>query len=218
MSLHRAALEYHLEHADKHVQLETLLQEVRRREELAKPETNSLVALTKALYRDFLLSFNGIVCSTPMAASNFQFRTHFRPDMVLIDEGGRLQDAEFLVLIAWFEGHWILVGDKYQLAPFVAIDSTADNDAQSHNPFVRQVAYSALARAVDAGATKSYLRFNYRAYGNLAAAPSTLIYWRFMDVPTGKDMYPESVRSINRILRQTRPDMSRRECTLVVSV
>ncbi|KAK2736659.1 hypothetical protein FQN57_000596 [Myotisia sp. PD_48] len=142
MSLQEAAVHYHINNKESHEILETHLQKVRSDQSLEREEMNVLKFEIKQLYSDFLFQFEGIVCSTPIAASDYLFRTHFRPDLVLIDEGGRLPELELLVLIAWYPGPWIVVGDKQQLGPFVQKDPTVKNETQSLNPFIKQIGYS----------------------------------------------------------------------------
>lgn len=190
------------------------------REGLMQNDLSSLKSATKTLYRTFLASFDGIVCCTPIAASNFQFRSSFRPDIVLIDEGGRLLELELLVLVAWYSGPWVVVGDKFQLAPYVQHDPSANNAAQSKNLFVRQISYSTIARATDAGVTKACLRLNHRALGSLVSAPSTIICRDYMDTPEMErsERFSPSVQSLQRILRRIRPDLKRSACSLLVSM
>lgn len=196
--------------------MDELLQKAETDAEMSKNDVLDLQKETKQLYRDFLGQFQGIVCCTPVAASNYQFRTNFSPHLVLIDEGGRLRELELLILVAWFRGPWVIVGDKHQLGPFVHMDPSARNEVQSNNPFVKQLGYSTLARAVDAGATDAYLTVNHRAYGNLAQIPSKLIYRNRMEQPLGKNRYPESVKRFHHFLARLAPSISERDQRVLV--
>ncbi|MBE3048765.1 hypothetical protein IMZ48_40945 [Candidatus Bathyarchaeota archaeon] len=79
MSLHEAALKYQLEHIDEYQELEALLRVMRNRR---SPSFHNS---------------GGIICATPIAASQFQFRTKFRPEIVMVDEGGMISDPELVV-------------------------------------------------------------------------------------------------------------------------
>lgn len=111
-----------------------------------------------------------------MSACDHEFKSHFRPDLVMLDEGGRLPELELLSVMAFFDGPFLVVGGPQQMRPFTELQPDAANDAQSFNPFVHQLSYSTLERAADAGAVDAYLTFNHRAYGNLCVLPSNLIY------------------------------------------
>ncbi|MBE3046921.1 hypothetical protein IMZ48_31205 [Candidatus Bathyarchaeota archaeon] len=78
MSLQQEALRYHRENPSKHAELDRLLQK-RRCQDLDQEVYNSLKDNTKALYREFLQGFSGVVCCTPTVASNHEFWLHFRP-------------------------------------------------------------------------------------------------------------------------------------------
>lgn len=216
MSLQEAAARYHMQNPHLHRDLEGLLAKIRRGQEISSEDMSEIKAEVKNLYHQFLLQFRGVVCCTPIAASNFQFRTHYSPDLVLVDEGGRLRELELLVLIAWYPRPWIIIGDKHQLGPFIHVDPSMKNEVQSENPFVKQLAYSTLARAIDAGVTDSYMTVNHRSFGNLAAIPSTLIYRDQMSVPVAKNRYPKSVEAFNQFLSQLVPGISKDQSRVMI--
>lgn len=72
--------------------MEGFLDDLRSGKELSREEIFSLKSFIKSLYTTFLNQFRGIVCATLIAATNHRFRTHFGPDLVLIDEGGRAHE------------------------------------------------------------------------------------------------------------------------------
>ncbi|MBE3048707.1 hypothetical protein IMZ48_40655 [Candidatus Bathyarchaeota archaeon] len=75
---------------EKYADLHSILSKICNKETLEKAEMSSLKIITKKLYQDCLQNFHGIVCCTPVAARNYQFRIGFRPDLVLVDEGGHI--------------------------------------------------------------------------------------------------------------------------------
>lgn len=42
-----------------------------------------------------------------MATANYEFRSIFRPDLVLVDEAGRLPEIELLSIVAFYDGPYI---------------------------------------------------------------------------------------------------------------
>ena len=91
MSLHEAALTYQSDHIEEHQELEAPLRKIRGHEEVTKLGLQQLSFKIKALYRGFLANFGGIICATPIAAGEFQFRTKFRPEIATGAIGSRPQ-------------------------------------------------------------------------------------------------------------------------------
>ena len=216
ISLQEGASRYLMERLGTYGELNNLLGKVQSGDELSLDDRMDLKARIRSLYSDYLTQFSGVVCTTPVAASNFQFRQAFQPQIVLVDEGGRTSELELLVPIAWYDSRWIIVGDVQQLGPFLQTDPSAKNAVQSYNPFVKQIGYATLARATDASVTDTYLRFNHRAFGTLARDPSIIIYRDQMQIPQGKPQFPESVRAFNRFLQTIKPGLDINQLRLVV--
>jgi hypothetical protein len=115
-----------------------------------------------------------------MAAADHEFRSFFRPNIVALDEGGRLPEIELTSILAFYDGPFIVVGDPQQLSPWVEFNPEAKNEVQSFNPFARQLGYSTLERAVDAGAVDNYLTLNHRSYADcqiFRLSSSTEVKW-----------------------------------------
>lgn len=126
LAMNEAAYKYSVTQRDDYSTLdELLLKHNFRGEKLAKDERTSMKSAVKPLYSDFLGQFTGVVCSTPAAASGPMVRRHFKPDIVLVDEAGRVDERQIYPLIAFYSGPWILVGDPVQPGPFVHTDDTA---------------------------------------------------------------------------------------------
>ncbi|KAK1762933.1 hypothetical protein QBC33DRAFT_573845 [Phialemonium atrogriseum] len=186
-----------------------------KRDPAQRRHAESLKAYVKLLFGDYLAHFSGVVCCTPVAASNYLFRSHFTDvDLVLVDEAGRMRELELLILVAWFGSRLIVVGDMHQLGPFVQTDPKIDNEVQSHNAFVTQLAYATIGRAVDAGVTDSYLCVNHRQHGRLSALPSALIYRNQMI--SSKAKRPEGLKSFHTFLKGIKFDMPANGYRLIV--
>lgn len=208
MALHEAVARYLYENRETYASPLNLLDSIGPGQALSKEQSSALKMATKSLHRDFLTSFKGIVCATPMAAANHEFRSFFRPDLVVVDEAGRLPEIELLSIVAFYDGPYIIVGDQMQLRPYLNFDPTAKNAVQSQNPFARQLTYSTLERAVDAGAVDAYFTFNHCAYAHLSTLPSELIYRGVMGpYRSGKHQYPDSVKSFNKFLKEIVPEL-----------
>lgn len=126
----------------------------------------------KALYADFLCQFKGLVCATPVACSNHTFRSTFKPDLVLVDEVGRMRELSFYIPVTWFDAPVIAVGDYRQNGPTIVIQHDAENAVKSNNPYYPALSTSILERAVLANATDGYLYINHRQLGDLRHLPS----------------------------------------------
>ena len=92
------------------------------------------------------------------------------------------------------------------------------NSTQSRNPFSSQIRYPVLARASDSRVTPNYIDTNHRFIRKLVLAPSQFIYHNCMQVLAGKDMFPDSAKSIIAIMRGIYLGLNKRDTTLVVSL
>ncbi|SPO04825.1 uncharacterized protein DNG_07510 [Cephalotrichum gorgonifer] len=160
----------------------------------------------------------GVVCATPIAAINYLFRTPFHPDLILMDEAGRMSETELIVLIALFKGPWMAVGDKSQLGPYVRTDHAAGNADQSKNPYIQMSWRSTLERYSLASVSEApELRFNFRAHGNLGDLPRTIIDGGRMATPrTNFCRWSPSVDAFHCFLRQIHPGIQERDTRLMV--
>lgn len=78
------------------------------------------------LLREFTISTVRVVVTTPVTACSPEFHMNLRPDIIVIDESGRLNRAEYLMLMGHFETKkFMLLGDRMQLSPVVAGPSAA---------------------------------------------------------------------------------------------
>jgi superfamily I DNA and/or RNA helicase len=220
MSLHEAAAGFLDENQEKYIELVTLLNSITPGEAMSPKQSSLLKSGTKTLYRDFLASFKGIIYATPMAAASSEFQPFFKPHLTLIDEAGRLREIELLSVIAFFDGPYIVVGDQQQLKPYIGFDPTANNEVQSLNPFAKQLTYSTLERAVDAGAVDAYFTFNHRAYAQLSNLPSKFIYRGMMrPYRGGRAQYPNSVKNFNQFLKDNvAPQLPRDQNRVMVTL
>lgn len=80
-----------------------------------------------------------------------------------------------------------------------------DFEAQSFDPVVKQLQYSTLESAVDAGAIDAYLSLNHRSYARLSRLPSTIIYQGQMFPADIKQQDPVSVLQWNKFLKASNP-------------
>ena len=85
MSLEAAALRYYHEDKRRHLELEQNLLKIRYHKDLSAKKFQALKLQSKALYVDFYINFEGVIYYMPIAASNFQFRFYFRPNILRIN-------------------------------------------------------------------------------------------------------------------------------------
>jgi hypothetical protein len=79
LSLHEAAMEFHLRNPQRDYRFHLLLRSIASRKRLDYQDMSALRAGTKQLYKDFLSSFTGVVCATATAVTHQEFHSVFRP-------------------------------------------------------------------------------------------------------------------------------------------
>jgi hypothetical protein len=123
-----------------------------------------------------------------------------------VDDGERLPEIDLVSTLACFDAPMIIVGDPQQQRRIINFDE--NNEHQSGNLMAPQMSYSTIERAVDAGATDSYLRLNHRSYGDLSDMTSKRIYRRLM-MPYRRDekQWPTAAIAFNRFLRHICPTL-----------
>ena len=109
------------------------------------------------------------MATTPVGATPLLVRDAFEPDLVIIDEAARMDDASILILIAHYSPKaWVGAGDIAQKPPHLTMEHDLGPGKVSSNPFAAQKQTSLLHRVVESGARHSILS-NMRAYGSSKA-------------------------------------------------
>lgn len=73
------------------------------------------------LLREFTISTVRVVVTTPVTACSLEFYNNLNPDFIIIDEAGRLNRADYLMVMGHYNTkRFILLGDRMQLDPVVA--------------------------------------------------------------------------------------------------
>ncbi|KAK1762908.1 hypothetical protein QBC33DRAFT_581402 [Phialemonium atrogriseum] len=206
-SLHCAALRYFEGHRteERFGKLARLLDRLRAGEKLDGKSRAYFETSIKMLYTDFLQDFHGTIVTTPMGASVSAFRNAFRPDIVIMDDAGLMRELTTLVPIVYFSPKvWIIIGDVVQAVPHITMQHDLGPGTTTSNPFAEQLTLSTLARAVDAGATRSYLLINQRAFGNSISVSNHISYHGLMKPSRrGIDNWPEPLREMVAHSRST---------------
>ena len=212
MSLHAHAFKYLEQNRPQYEVLWQLLDMVKGKQELTVIQATQFRERTKVVYEDFLGQFKGIICATPVAASNHSVRSRFTPDLVMIDENARMRELSTLILVAWYSPKaWVILGDPNQPKPHLAID------IERTNPFRESLGTSTLSRAVAGGAVKNQLALNYRQYGDLIALPSKLCYLGEMKSSHNK-RYTRPVFQWIGFLQSIHPSQPSHACRLLVEM
>lgn len=78
------------------------------------------------LLREFTISTVRVVVTTPVTACAPEFYNNLVPDIIIIDEAGRLNRADYLMILGHYDTKkLILLGDRMQLDPVVAGPKTS---------------------------------------------------------------------------------------------
>ncbi|KAB5572584.1 hypothetical protein GE09DRAFT_1269540 [Coniochaeta sp. 2T2.1] len=218
MSLHQAAIAYHLADTSRDLKFDRLLKSLETATDMTQKQSTELRAGTKRLYREFLVQFKGIICSTPMAVADAEFRNWFHPHLITVDEGGRLPENELLTVLAFYDAPVIVVGDHHQLPPYLKFNANAKNDLQSSNPIAPQLRYSTTERAVDAGAIETFMQFNHRSSGFLHKVPSQLIYRDLMTPFSRANQWSSLTETYHKFLLELAPELPKNETRLMVTL
>jgi hypothetical protein len=212
MSLHTHACEFLLKNKEEYEELTRLVDMAKANSVLTDIERTSLRENTRVLYEDFLKQFRGIICTTPVAASNLAICENVRPHLIMVDESARMRELSSLITLAWWGPvAWIFVGDDRQLRPHVALD------VDETNPFQPALRTSLLARAIRAGAVNIHLNFNHRQYGSLSELPSEMCYLGQM-VPAVVPRFSEAARKWNSFLQTINPNHPEDESRLLIEL
>ncbi|KAH7005585.1 hypothetical protein EDB82DRAFT_552138 [Fusarium venenatum] len=119
-SLCSVALEYLSQKPERFGALNEFLARIQHGEQLEKEYVSILKAWIKELFVQYLLQFEGVVLSITTAAADFQFRSHFDLELVLIDEAFTMGELVTLVPIALFNPKgWVITGDVNQRGPSI---------------------------------------------------------------------------------------------------
>ncbi|KAL7929424.1 hypothetical protein V8C35DRAFT_315601 [Trichoderma chlorosporum] len=221
-SLHQAALDYLHSHRELpcYADLVELLDRVDRGEKLNDGSKSLFKSNFKILFQDFLEDFHGTIVTTPVAASNFAFREAFKPDLIILDEAGTMRELTALIPIAFFSPKaWILTGDIAQKPPYISMEHGLGAGKISSNPYSDQLTLSTLARASAAGAVKSCLLVNERAFGNSMAHANKLSYYGTMQ-PARMDTkinWPQNLMDmIAHVKQHINPTQPSAQCNVLV--
>ena len=241
MSLHRAALEYYLEHRDE-PRYEFLRAAIEAAHGEAAGETKSrtdgetgqeadgkarddaaestltLEAAIKILYGEFLAQFRGTIVTTPVAAADATVRGNFKPALVLMDEAARMRELTSLIGIAFYSPlAWIFTGDPMQSPPHINVEHDLKNGTLTSNPFAPTLTNSTLSRAVAGGAVKSYLRISHRLLGNLIMLPNRTSYTSMIRRPPRPPVgLSDSLAPFQQILAGMNPTQPKNDFRLLV--
>ena len=178
ISLESSAAQYFERHRDEFPELAEILQIRQQTDGVIDQDTRStLKTLIRGLYTTFLGQFSGVIVMTPVAASNYLVHGSFKPDIVLVDEAGRLREMSLMIPMTWYDAPHIVVGDHLQFGPHLTVEHHVHNALQSENPFAPSITNSTLSRAVHAGKTLASLTVNHRQLGGLYQLPSQLFYY-----------------------------------------
>ncbi|KAL2890997.1 Regulator of nonsense transcripts 1 -like protein [Ceratocystis lukuohia] len=146
-------------------------------------ENLKLRSMIKKLYAETLEKVD-FIATTPVAASNPEFRAMFKPDIVFMDEAPHARELTSLIPIAMHRPRvWIFTGDHRQTLPFVS-NMGRNNQRKAkgevpiflENPHVPQMQVSTMERVELLDGRVSSLMINHRAYGNLERLSSELFY------------------------------------------
>ncbi|KAL5628340.1 hypothetical protein BROUX41_003088 [Berkeleyomyces rouxiae] len=124
------------------------------------------------------------VATTPVAASNPDFRKMFDPDLIFMDEAPHARELTSLIPIAMYQPKvWIFTGDYRQTLPFVADMGRRNNDLPfgvmptfESNIHRMQMQVSAMERIELLGGCVNPLMINHRAHSNLQRLASDMFY------------------------------------------
>ena len=177
ISLEAGAAQYFERHRDEFPALAEILQQQQTDGVIDEDTRSALKTLIRNLYTTFLGQFSGVIVTTPVAASNHLVHGSFKPDIVLVDEAGRLREMSLMISMTWYDAPHIVIGDHLQFGPHLTIEHHVQNGLQSDNPFALSITNSTLSRAVHAGETLASLTVNHRQLGDLYQLPSQLFYY-----------------------------------------
>ena len=210
ISLESAAAKYFMANKDLFPALSSAIDGLEKNGKLG--EDVQLKALVKHLYAEFLKQFNGLICSTPVGCSNQAIHQSYKPDLVLVDEAGRLRELSFMIPIAWYHAPTIVVGDYLQFEPHLTLEHGQEMDKLSTNPFWPAITNSTLCRAVHAGATIGMLCVNHRQHGDLIKLPSNLFYNGQMESSLyGTEIWSDATNAWHAYLLKLHPGLSKRK-------
>jgi hypothetical protein len=179
ISLESGAAQYFERHRDEFPALAEILQQIQQQTDgvIDQDTRSALKTLIRNLYTTFLGQFSGVIVATPVATSNHLVHGSFKPDIVLVDEAGRLREMSLMISMTWYDAPHIVVGDHLQFGPHLTVEHHVHNALQSENPFAPSITNSTLSRAVHAGETLASLTVNHRQLGDLYQLPSQLFYY-----------------------------------------
>ena len=179
ISLESGAAQYFERHRDEFPALAEILQQIQQQTDgvIDQDTRSALKTLIRNLYTTFLGQLSGVIVTTPVAASNHLVHGSFKPDIVLVDEAGRVREMSLMISMTWYDAPHIVVGDHLQFGPHSIVEHRVHNALQSENPFAPSITNSTLSRAVHAGKTLASLTVNHRQLGDLYQLPSQLFYY-----------------------------------------
>ncbi|KAL0937581.1 nonsense-mediated mRNA decay protein [Colletotrichum truncatum] len=211
-SLDEAAWEMYEANTCQYKGLSTLLMKLNEGATKTKRTVKELKARVSRLYFDVIKKAD-FIATTPVGVSG-QLSTHFKPDIVFVDEAAHARELTSLVPLAFSPARaYIFTGDTRQTRPFVQGASMTKFEIMEKglrkNPYAKQLMISTMERADLAGGLSSKLLITHRMYGNLHLLASELFYDGLLKSGiSNTDRFPKVVQHIQTWLQQFAHDQN----------
>ncbi|RDA86435.1 hypothetical protein CP532_6488 [Ophiocordyceps camponoti-leonardi (nom. inval.)] len=133
--------------------------------EIYRRRLTDLKAQSRALLQ-LIIANADMIIATPVAIAEMADSFNFAPDLVIVDEAGRMTEASALIPVARYPAAaFLYIGDPRQFGPIAALADVKDVPSV----FSRQRQLSLLHRAFLAACVDGVLSTNYRCQGDVAS-------------------------------------------------